>query len=273
MKLAVSFLAVLIGSVAAKEPAPVDKSGYTLFNPTPREHMREMSTDRPDVTESAYSLDAGHLQIEMDIVSYTRDRHTPERDGGSESWAFANTNIKLGLTNRTDLQIVVPTYQRIRGGAEGLGDIEVRLKTNLWGNDGGDTALAVMPFIKIPTAGDGLGNDEVEGGIIIPFAASLPGDWGFGAMLEVDYLSDDDGSGRHFEFVTSVTFSHAIVGDLGGYVEFVSVVGTESDWVATLNGGLTFGIGENMQLDAGVNIGLTRAAEDVTPFLGMSVRF
>jgi hypothetical protein len=273
VRLAVFSLAILTGSVAAKEPVPADKSGYTLFNPTPRELMREMSTDRPDVTESAYSLDAGHLQIEMDVVSYTRDRHTPERDGGSESWAFATSNIKLGLTNRMDLQIVVPTYQRIRGGAEGFGDIEVRLKTNLWGNDREGTALAVMPFIKIPTASDGLGNDEVEGGIIIPFAASLPGDWGFGAMVEVDYLSDDDGSGRHLEFVTSVTLSHDIVGDLGGYVEFVSVVGTESDWVATFNGGLTFGIGEDVQLDAGVNIGLTRAAEDLTPFLGLSVRF
>ena len=25
-----------------------------------------MSTDRPDRTESAYSLDAGHLQVELD---------------------------------------------------------------------------------------------------------------------------------------------------------------------------------------------------------------
>ena len=273
MRLSAVLMANLIGSVAAYEPASVDKNGYTLFNPTPRALMREMSTDRPDVTESAYTLDAGHFQVEMDMFSYTRDRYTPERDGGSESLAFATSNFKLGLTNRMDLQIVVPAYQRIRGGAEGIGSIEVRLKTNLWGNDSGNTALAVMPYITIPTGGDGLGNDEVEGGIIFPFGANLPNDWGFGAMVQVDYLSDDDGSGNHLEFVTTCTFSHDIVGDLGGYVEFVSVVGTESDWVATLNGGLTYGIGDNVQLDAGVNIGLTRAAEDVTPFLGLSVRF
>lgn len=35
----------------------VDKTNYTLFNPTPREFMREMSTDRPDVTESPITVD------------------------------------------------------------------------------------------------------------------------------------------------------------------------------------------------------------------------
>jgi hypothetical protein len=41
-----------------------DKSGYHLFRPTPRELMRELSTDRPDQTESAYTVDAGHVQLE-----------------------------------------------------------------------------------------------------------------------------------------------------------------------------------------------------------------
>jgi hypothetical protein len=259
-------------SVAVASEEPVDKSRYTLFHPTPANLMREMSTDRPDTTESAYSVDAGHVQIEMELAAYTRDRHTEDRDGGSESWSFANTNFKIGLTNGSDLQVVVPVHENVRHGARGFGDITVRLKANLWGNDGGDTALAVMPFVKIPSADDELGNGEVEGGLILPFAASLPGDWGFGAMLEVDFVADDD-DGRKTEFVTSVTFSHAIAGELGGYIEFVSIAGVETNWMASLNGGLTFRIGENLQLDAGVNVGLTRATEDLTTFAGLSYRF
>ena len=62
----VVMLAATVGSGAAEvSPAadatrPPDKSGYTLFQPVPRELMREMSTDRPDQTESAYTVDAGH---------------------------------------------------------------------------------------------------------------------------------------------------------------------------------------------------------------------
>jgi hypothetical protein len=268
-----AFTALLLSAatVAAGDP-PADKSQYHLFHPTPNSLLREMSTDRPDVTESPYSVDAGHLQIEMDVVAYGRDRHTLERDGGGESWSFAHTNVKLGLTNWADLQVVVPVHHHIRGGPKGFGDLIVRFKANLWGNDGGDTAFAVMPFIKLPTADEGLGNDEVEGGIIIPFAAALPNDWSFGAMLEIDFL-DDEGGGRKTDFVTSFTFSHAIAGDLGGYVEFVSTAGTDTDWAATFNTGLTYGVSENFQLDAGVNLGLTRSAEDVTTFLGFSYRY
>ena len=54
--------------------ASPDKSTYNLFNPTPRELMREMSTDRPDQTESPYTVDAGHFQMEMDFVKATFDR-------------------------------------------------------------------------------------------------------------------------------------------------------------------------------------------------------
>ena len=59
--------------------AAPDKSTYNLFNPTPRELMREMSTDRPDQTESPYTVDAGHFQMEMDFVKATFDR---DKSGG-----------------------------------------------------------------------------------------------------------------------------------------------------------------------------------------------
>jgi len=66
----VSLLTGLLASgsqvVCASDPAP-DKSSFHFFNPTPRSLMRELSTDRPDKTESAYTVDAGHFQIESDL--------------------------------------------------------------------------------------------------------------------------------------------------------------------------------------------------------------
>src|SRR4051794_16404126 len=56
----------------------VDKCQYTLFHPTPRHLMRELATDRPDKTETAYSVDAGHFQLEMDLHTYTHDRYNAE---------------------------------------------------------------------------------------------------------------------------------------------------------------------------------------------------
>lgn len=267
------------------EPAPVDKSGYHLFNPTPRELMREMSTDRPDKTESAYTVDAGHFQIEMDVFTFSRDR---DKTGGGDvqvdSWAIAPMNLKVGLCNSVDLQTVIETYNtietkdRVAGTKDrqsGFGDITSRLKVNLWGNDGGTTALAVMPYAKFPTNQDRMGNKSVEGGIIVPLAVELPAGFGMAIMPQFDFVKDGDLDGYHVEFVNTLTVGHAIVGDLGMYVEFFSAVSEEEDspWVGTFDVGFTYGLTPDIQLDAGVNIGVTDSADDINPFLGISLRF
>ncbi len=292
-------LAGLVAGLAAHGAGAGDKSQYTLFNPTPAELMREMSTDRPDKTESPYTVDAGHFQFEMDLVSYTYDH---EHQGGVttrvDAWAIAPINLKIGLCNQVDLQVVVETWNnvRTRTGPEepdisrppppipdvevhqrGFGDVTTRLKYNFWGNDGGKTAFAAMPFLKLPTNQDDLGNNSVEGGLILPLAVELPLDFGMGLMTEFDCNRDATGNGHHAEFVNSITFSHdrVVVKDLGGYLEFFSLVSSErgSRWIGTVDLGLTYGLSEHVRLDAGVNIGVTKAADDVNPFVGLSWRF
>ncbi len=280
-------LAVLAAANAAEkiDLTKVNKSQYSLFNRTPAEFLREMSTDRPDKTESAYTVDAGHFQIETDLVSYSHDR---DRSGGADTrvdaWAIAPINFKVGLNNRIDLQTVIETYNhittkdRVAGTTvrqSGFGDVTSRLKVNFWGNDGGTTAFAAMPFVKFPTSQDQIGNNSVEGGIILPLAVELPAGWGMGVMTELDVIRNDGRSGYHAEFINSITFAHDIAGDLGGYVEFFSAVSAESGakWIGTVDLGLTYGLTDNIQLDAGVNIGVTRSADDINPFIGLSWRF
>lgn len=274
----------LSGAPTAPEGS-VDKNQFHLFNPTPDALMRPMSTDRPDKTESAYTVDAGHFQVEMDLFSYSRDH---DRSDGAdtlvEAWAVAPINLKVGLHNRVDLQTVIETYNhvtvedRITGSKvrhSGFGDITTRVKVNLWGNDGGSTALAVMPFVKFPTNQDDLGNDRVEGGVILPLAVELPWGFGMGLMTEFDFIEDTSGDGYHAEFINSITVSRDIVGNLGAYLEFFSAVSAEEDseWVGSVDLGFTYALSDDIQLDAGVNIGVTRATEDVNPFAGLSYRF
>ena len=81
--------------------------------------------------------------------------------------------------------------------------------------------------------------------------------------------------GDHAEFINSVTFGHNLIGKLDGYVEFFSDISRErgSGWVGTVDLGLTYGLTDNIQVDAGVNLGVTPAADDVTAFTGITVRF
>ncbi|MGB7159037.1 MAG: transporter [Tepidisphaeraceae bacterium] len=261
--------------------AGLDKSQYTLFNPTPAALMRELSTDRPDTTESAYTVDAGHLQIETSFVDYTRDN-----DGGGDfdSLSILPTNVKLGLTNNMDVQFVFepwisenfdPDDGSPDEDVSGFGVTQLRLKVNLWGNDGGDTALALMPFVQFPTSDDDFGaTDKIEGGLIVPFAMSLPREWGLGLMAEFDAVRDGADEDYELQFVHTATVGHDIVGDLAGYIEYIGITTTEegNGYVSLLGGGLTYGVNENVQLDCGVNFGLSKEADDFNVFAGVSVR-
>jgi len=188
------------------------------------------------------------------------------------------------VLNNLDLQIIAETYniQRTKDRdtnsstrVSGFGDLLLRCKTNLWGNDRGPSALSVMPFLKIPTNQHDLGNGALEGGIIFPFAMELPADWGFGAQAELDWLQDSNSSDYHGEFINTATVSHDIAGKLAGYVELFSNVSTErgANWIATFDFGFTYAITRDIQLDAGMNVGLTDAADDLNPFIGLSLRY
>src|SRR6187455_250760 len=132
-------LFALVSLSRAEEEKP-DKSGYNLFRPVPDSLLREMETDRPDKTESAYTVDAGHYQVEMDLLGYTHDRSKHET---VEFFGIAATNLKVGVLNHVDLQIIVETYNiqrtkdRDTGDSwrmSGFGDVTLRSKINFWGN-------------------------------------------------------------------------------------------------------------------------------------------
>jgi hypothetical protein len=243
---------------------------------------RELTSDRPDATESPFTIEPGRVQIESSFVEYTRDRQNPARtDLRVEAWSVAPFNVRVGLTPGAELQIVVNSFLDVRvddrdaGVTErvrGCGDVTLRAKWNFWGNDGGPNAFGLMPFVKLPTARDGLGNEKVEAGVILPFAAELPGGWGFGAMTEVDFVRDGDDDGYALVWVNTATVSRDITERLGGFLELASEAG-DGKPAFGFNCGLTYAVDPNLQLDAGVNVGLSRAADDLTLFTGIVKRF
>ncbi len=271
-------------TVCAQEKPLPDKSGYNLFNPTPDNLMREISPDRPDKTDSPFTVDAGHFQLEMDFANFTYDAPTAAH-GNQETvdHQLAPMNVKVGVLNNVDFQLVVSPYQwqRIKdkttGAVEkdsGFGDITPRVKVNLMGNDGGFFAIALIPYVKFPTAQNNLGNGAYEGGVGIPYAFEVPG-WDVGFQTTVSCDHDSVGNGYHAEIANSVSIGHAVIGPLEYHVEFFSNVSAErnSDWVGTFDTWLTYQVNKNLVLDGGIYIGVTAAADDWHPWVGMTKRF
>jgi len=273
------YLAIGAVVLSATSVSAADKKQYSLFQPTPDAQLREMSTDRPDKTESPYTVDAGRFQIETDLVAYTRDSRNGQTTRSFDVMPF---NFKMGLTHDTDMQIVYGAFSHSRTSVDsvvdeedGLGDVTLRLKHNVWGNDGGKTAFALMPFLKVPTNTLASLNNDVEGGLIAPLAVDLGHGMGLGLMTEIDILKSEDGKGYEPVFINSATVSFELTQRLGMYVEAYIERSVENgaETIVTLDGGITYAVTNDLQLDAGANVGVTKAADDLNVFAGLSRRF
>lgn len=259
------------------EVTSADKSRYTLFRPTPVALLREMSTDRPDTTESPVTVDAGHFQIESSLVDYSRER---SRGVTRETWCVGPTNLKVGLLDRTDLQLILEPYTvsktgGVSGKREGVSDLTVRLKQNLWGNEGDrGSAFALMPWVSAPTGGDDLSAGRYEGGLIAPLSVAVTEGVSASVMLEADVLWDEARQKYFVAWTHTAACGFDVTEKLGLYVEYVGVTdsGGASPYRSSANVGLTYAFTANLVADGGIRVGLNSRADDLGVFTGVSYR-
>jgi hypothetical protein len=133
-------------------------------------------TDRPAKANAICTVPAGYYQLESSLAGWSVTEVGGVR---AEYLAIAPAVVKIGLSNRSDLQVAFTPHARlrVRAGGEtnrtsGFGDIVVRYK-HRFSRAGAPVQMALIPFVKLPAASRGLGNDKVEGGVALPIGFSL----------------------------------------------------------------------------------------------------
>lgn len=237
-----------------------------------------LCTDRPARANAVCTVPAGRIQLETSALGWTLTEAGASR---TEFRTVASSFAKVGLTDHSDLQIGFTPFAELTSRTAGVsqrvsgfGDMLLRYKHRLTSADA-PVQLAVIPFVKLPTAGGGLGNDRVEGGVAVPISFAL----GRATMTlgpEVDALAGADGSGRHLALVNLVNVSvpiaprWTIAGEVWTNLNF-DPAGTIEQ--ASADAALAYALSKDLQLDAGANIGLTAATADLELYAGLSFRF
>ena len=262
----------------------INKSGYNLFNPTPDDQLRPFSTDRPGKTHSSLTVDAGHFQLESDFWNYTWDRFTRDRTT-TRAYSVGNPFLKLGVTNWAEIEVQLPTYNslsvRSRDGmgnlrARGFGDLLIGGKINLFGNDGGDRALALYPLIKLPTAARGLGNNMVEYTLNVPYTVALPARFSVTLEPAVGLLRNLNKQGYHADYQFLANLNRPIIGEtVTAAIEIAAEFTTDHNIRRryTIDPSLQWLVTPTLQLDVGAYIGLNKNAPDYNPYVGISFRY
>jgi hypothetical protein len=270
------------GVTADTSPKQVDRSRYNLFNPVPSGQMRDFTPDRPSITDGPYTVDPGHWLLEIGLFEYTRDRFNSDHVR-LDSFAAGDTNIRLGVTSRVELDLLFTAYNSIlttdqETGAHlrqsGFSDLTLRSKINIFGDDGGSVAVGLIPFLTFPSGADGVGDRGFAGGVGFPVQFTLPADFQFGVETTVQTIHEP-GGGSHFDYLNSASLGHAITKKLSTYVEFATDISTmaHTSWIGTIDTALIYQPANNWELDVGVNIGVTKAANDLFTFVGAAWRY
>ena len=249
-------------------------SAAAADNPAP------ICADRPGKATGTCVVAVGHWQIETGIADWTKQDSGGERD---TSLAIGENTVKYGLTSRSNIEVDLAPWQRStsrflgeRESASGFGDINLLFKELLTSPDAA-LQVAALPLVKIPTAKHSLGNGKWEGGLLIPIGYSIPKTkLALGLTPEVDLVADSDREGHHTAMIQVASLGWAASDKLNLSAE----IWGSWDWdpsgttrEASADGSIAYLLGNDVQLDAGANLGLNRATPDVELYGGFSVRF
>lgn len=236
--------------------------------------------DRPGKGTGTCTVPAGKWQVETGLVDWARDR-----SGGIDSdfITIGSSLIKYGVSERADIELGITPLEtlRVHGGGvhdshSSFGDILVRAKYRLTDEDA-PVAVALDPFVKLPTADRLLGNRKVEAGLTVPASAALgKSPLTLALTTEADWRADLDGHGHHAAMSETAGLGLAassrltLSAELWGQWDW-NPGGTITQYSA--DGSIAYLIGNDVQIDGGANFGLNRATPDVELYAGISKLF
>lgn len=230
------------------------------------------------ITETPTPVAPGRFLLEMDTLSLTLNR-----DGRDKYTAVgvATTFLTTGLTADWDVQVGAELFLSqkfdvggLSGRNSGIGDVYFRTKWRFYEDQASGTAIALLPYVKLPTSTGGVGKKAMEGGLIVPWQTNLAGGVRLTAMAEVEFVRNDRDNGYDSFWYTSMAIHRAVTKAIGVYGELTLGKSTGgAPWAGTLGGGATFAFSENIWWDYALYRGLSHGAADWLHVLRLNWRF
>jgi hypothetical protein len=228
---------------------------------------RPMSTDRPDFTESPFTVGLGRVQLEAGW--------TMSRGSGVETNTLGEGLLRYGLSERLELRIGAPSLEFVRsddeGSSGGLTDASLGLKFELAGQDGGVPNLGLILDSTFPTGSAGFSGEAAGPGATLAWSYELNDMFTLSGNFGAGLARDEDGG--HVEGAASLSLAMAVSERWGVYAETFAIVPSGRDEMFYANVGATYLLSPDLQLDARLGSGLNGAADDLFVGVGVSRRW
>ena len=199
----------------------------------------QISTDRPNQTESSFVLPLGHVQIETGISV-------------EDSQSNINTLFRIGIIN--GIEVRLNTNYLMNNNITVLKkssftDFEVGAKFKIWGEGNDKTKIGVLTQLSIPSAPEVFSNNEYGLLSRVLISHDLINDSQIGYNIGFNKYSNYDG-----EFIYTIEYARSH----GSFGVFFELFGNESSNNSSLNfdSGIIYLIDNDKQLDLSIGRGL-----------------
>jgi len=242
----------------------------------------ELVTDRPDRTESAALVPRDFIQLEAGWSHGERNADDVEATLDS----FPEALLRVGLGRRWELRVGFGGFRRLEiepvGGADeresGAADLAIGFKLKLAEERGWRPQMAFLGTLTLPTGTAGFSRDRADPALVAVFSHDLGERLGLGYNIGVESLTEEDDGGERdtqTEVLWTVSLGIGSSGRLAGFVELFGGFGLSRSVAPdqAFDGGLTWLVRDNLQLDAFAGVGLSDSADDWFAGTGLSYRF
>lgn len=256
-------------------------AGLVVLSSQAGAQQRDYCPDRPGIGTPACTMSPGTYAVELGVGDWTTDR---DSGGRTDTLQAADMLVRYGVADHAELQVEWAGigFSRTRDDLgqvdhrNGGGDVTLGLRRNVVYPDGSGLSVAVAPFVSLPVGRQPFGAGDWAAGLRVPLSYEVSDRFSIVTTTEFDAAVDEDGSGRHFAVSEAaglasklnekltLTAEYQVLADRdpqGHHVEHLS--GLSLGWQPT----------DDLQLDAGANVGLDHDADDLEVYFGISRRF
>jgi Putative MetA-pathway of phenol degradation len=224
----------------------------------------EIVTDRPDVTESSIVVPKGSLQLENGL--------TWTNDHGQQTVDLSETLLRFGVSDRTELRIVVPNYLGSIAGrisASGFGDVAVGMKQQVGPLPGGFD-LSVIVALSLPTGADRVSSHGFDPFVRFPWSKDLKKGWSIGGMQSL--FSYTENGKRNLVWETTFYLEKQITKAWDVFAEYAGDFAQRGGSKEVVHLGTAYKITPTNQVDFHFGYGLSRATPGRFFAAGYSLR-
>jgi len=268
--------------LASASVRPVQSDATAASDDAEEEEEDAIETDRPDFTEASSNIPAGRAQLE---AGYT---FTYNDDDGVRSRAHSAPELlyRIGMTDQLELRIGWNyLVEQTRGhtsnprtslndNADGAADLYLGLGVALLEQCGWIPEAKINLQTTAPTGADAFSSDKFNPGFNLLYGWDLNDFLAVGMSTGINTATEDDDD--FVKYSQSFTIGYSLSEQLGAYTELFGIFSSDSAANAPenyFNGGLTYKVTPDFQLDIRAGVGLNDHADDFFTGAGFAIRY